>query len=125
MLASVAFIIGIGVAVFLMVVLRRRTMSGDRPDGSPTGFGRLSLVIGVFAVLCLVLGSATVTQPGDLSFGLFLLSIAAGFAGVTLAIAGLIFRDRHWPTWVGLVISFLPVAFWLAFAIANLLSPAV
>ena len=58
-------------------------------------------------------------NPGP---GLNLISIAFAFAALVVGLGNLMRRDRHWPTWVGLVAGLTPAVFWVAFAAGNILS---
>lgn len=51
------------------------------------------------------------------------LSIVFAIASLVAAVGAFARHDRHWPTWVGIVVGGLPVLFWVAFVVAEIAFP--
>jgi hypothetical protein len=115
-LASVSFVIGILLAVIVLAVAGRRAAEAGGPAPKPTTLGWCTLAFGLIAVAALALGAWLSPRPNNSGMGPFLISIAFGFAAVLVGIGTLVKRDRHWPTWVGLVAGLVPAISWIIFA---------
>jgi hypothetical protein len=122
MLATVSFVLGILLATIVLAVARRREAEAGVAAPKPTALGWCTLVFGLTAVTALVVATWLAPRGDNSGMGLFLISIAFAFAAVVVGIGTLMKRDRHWPTWVGLVAGLAPAIFWIVFAAANILS---
>lgn len=121
MLATVSFAFGIFLATIVLVVARRRDPDMSGPAPKPTALGWWTLAFGLTAVTAFAM-SAWPTPGGNIpELRLPLISITFAFAAVVVGVGTLIKRDRHWPTWVGLIAGLAPAVFWIAFAAGNLL----
>ncbi len=107
MQASIAFLVGIAIAVVLLVVTR-----GVHESTS----GWISLALGASTAIVLGMGFALAS-----TFPLFPLSIALGFATVIFGVGNLVRGNRHWTVWVGVVLGVLGAGFWLLFLAGELL----
>lgn len=63
--------------------------------------------------------------PGSPSPGMLgvLVAVVAGGAGLTAGIRTLQRGDRSWPVWAGTVLSGVVLAFWVVFAVAEVVAP--
>jgi hypothetical protein len=121
MIASVSFIFGILLATLILVFVHRREPEGGLPASKPTTLGWLTLAFGLTAITAFAVAAWLTTGSEDHGPGLWLISIAFGFAAVVDGVGTLMKHDRHWPTWVGLVAGLAPAVFWIAFAAAHIL----
>lgn len=120
LLASVALVLGLLLGAIVLVVTRRGTAVGGEPAQKPTVLGWWTLALGLAAATTFAVG---IGLAAGRSLGLLLASIACAFAGTVIGIGSIMKRDRHWPTWVGLVGSLMPAVFWIAFAAGEILGP--
>lgn len=112
---QLAFILGLGVAAGILAVVlggRRLVTASDKPR-RPTALGWCVLAFGlVAAVLMPLVGRA----GSDLLPWIW----AAGLAAVIAGVGAVVKRDRHWPTWAGLVLGIPVSLFWALFALGHL-----
>ncbi len=121
MLATVSFVFGILLATIVLVVVRREPeVVGAAPK--PTTLGWCTLAFGLTAITAFAVAMWLTPRSNNSGLGLNLISITLAFAAVVIGVGNLIRRDRHWPTWVGLVAGLTPAVFWIAFAAGNILS---
>lgn len=122
MLATASFAFGILLALIILAAARRRELAVGGLVPKPTPLGWCTLAFGLTAVTAFTL-ALWLTPSGNLpGMGLWLISIATAFAAVVVGVGTLRRRDRHWPTWVGLVAGLAPAVFWIVFAVGNLLA---
>jgi hypothetical protein len=119
--ASVSFIFGILLGAIVLFFANRRKPDAGLPSSKPTTLGWLTLAFGLTAVAAFAVAAWLTTGSNDHGAGLWLISIAFGFAAVVDGVGTLMKHDRHWPTWVGLVAGLAPAVFWIAFAAAHIL----
>ena len=128
MFASVSFSFGIALvsgvllAIVILTMSRRGKPDVGELDQRPSTPGWWTLALGLIAATAFALTVWWPISSNTVGRGLNLISMAFGFAAVLVGVGNLLRRDRHWPTWVGLLAGLIPAAFWIAFAVANLLS---
>jgi hypothetical protein len=121
MIATASFVFGILLATIVLAVAHRREPEVGGPASKPTTLGWWTLAFGLTAITAFAM-AAWLTPGGNThGLGLWLISIAFAFAAVVVGVGTLMKRDRHWPTWVGLVAGLAPAVFWIAFAAAHIL----
>ncbi len=116
MQATVAFVMGIVIAVTILVATRTGGVEAAESRTKPRALGWLTLAFGLVALSSFALGAMT-----RIGIGVYLASIASASAAVIISIGALCRRERHWPTWVGLTVGLVPAAGWIAFAVGNML----
>lgn len=120
---------GVILGALVLMFAGRGILTQGAPPQKPTLLGWLAFALGVFALCVSALGLALPAIATALGWdpsgvpSFPLLSILSAVAAVTAGIGALAKRDRHWPTWVGLVTGAIPVLFWIAFIIAEIVSP--
>lgn len=123
---SVGIVLGVVLGLVVGLALVRRIASFPRPAKASalawTAFGP-----GVAAVL--VLASALflpLALPGPVGSAVnsAQVSVTLSIAGVMDAVWALVRRDRHWVSWTALVVSALPILFWVLFALGHLWDPS-
>lgn len=118
MQAGISLVVGITIGVIVLLLAGRGVSAADGRPQRPTALGWSALILGAVAA------ASTASMFTTMFEGLTpRISIAAAVAGAILAIGALVKRDRHWPTWVGLVASAVPALFWVAFAVGEVLFP--
>jgi hypothetical protein len=120
MLATIAFVSGILLAIFILAISRRKEVEGVGSAGKPTRLGWCTLVFGLLAVTALGVATQLSPQPNNSGLPFFLTSITFAFAAVVAGAGSLVRRDRAWPTWVGFVAGLIPAIFWIVFALGNI-----
>ena len=121
MLATVSFIFGIQLAAIVLAVARRRKPDEGEPTQKPTALGWWTLALGLIAVSAFALAAWLTPGSNFEGAALWNISIAFAFAAVVVGAGTLKRRDRHWPTWAGLVAGLAPAIFWILFAAGNIL----
>jgi len=117
MLASLAFLIGIIIGGVSLAAFRtRRPVSAADPVAGPTTLGWLALAFGATSAATFAAG-----MFAHAGIGGNLASIACAPASVIVGVGAVRGYDRFWPTWVGLAAGAVPGAFWIAFAVGNVL----
>lgn len=119
---GIAFVSGVFLAIVILTMTRRDKTDAGVPVQRPSTPGWWTLALGLIAATAFALTVWWPISSNAVGRGLNLISIAFGFAAVLVGIGNLIRRDRHWPTWVGLLAGLIPAVFWIAFAAANLLT---
>lgn len=123
-----ALLLSLVIAGALIWYASRRT---PLDPARPSFLSRAAFGLAVLALVALGLGIAwsfnppsggTAEVPGFV-LSPFLASITLAFAGTMAAVAALVRRDRHWPTWVALAAGALVAGFWLVFAIGEFALP--
>ena len=109
--AAISFALGILLAIVILAVTRR---------GKPAAPGWWCFGFGLTAAIAFALTIWWPINSNAAGLGLNLISIAFAFAAVTLGVGNLIRRDRHWPTWVGMIAGLMPALFWIAFTAVNI-----
>jgi hypothetical protein len=108
--------LGLGfMAGLLAIVYGGRGLS--REPGKPAKPTALGWCVLAFGLVSLVL-ALMVTGGGS---DRVTWTLAAGIATLIAGIGAVVRRDRHWPTWAGLVIGGIPALFWALFALGYLL----
>lgn len=118
----VAVLAGVAVAA-IVVVLVLRTAKAAGSSGAATGMGWASLALAVLTVLLVVAGYAFAPEfvseaeaeaaSGQFdSQGLYMVGTAMGIAAAVIAGLALKRGDRHWPTWVGLLVGAGVIGAW-------------
>jgi len=120
MLATVSFALGILLAGIVLAVTRRETDAARSVPG-PTALGWWTFAFGLTALIAFALAFWLMSAGNMPGFGLLLVSIAFSFAALLIGAEILMWVDRHWQTWAGLVAGLVPAIFWVAFAAGNLL----
>lgn len=107
---------GLGlVAGVLAIVIGGRGLSREpEKPRKPTVLGWIVLEFGVISLVLALLVTGGGSERVAWTFG-------AGIATLVAGIGALIKKDRHWPTWAGLVIGVIPALFWALFALGYLL----
>lgn len=121
MFASVSFVFGILLATIMLVVTRRGKPVGSGPAPKPTVLAWWTLAFGLTAAIAFALTIWWTITSSFVGRGLNAISIAFAFAAVIIGVGTLVRRDRHWPTWIGIIAGLIPALFWAAFAAANIL----
>lgn len=116
MWATVAFLCGVIFAGVVLAVFRIREPGSASPSARSTVIGWLTLTLGVIAATAFGVGTFTQARIGG-----NLVSIACAAAAVIIGVGAVLRGDRCWPTWVGLAAGVIPGAFWIAFAVGNIL----
>jgi hypothetical protein len=84
--------------------------------------GWVVLGLGALALVFILPGLVAILIPSDAMFSPALtipLSVAGVFAGI-----GAVRRNyRTWPVWLGLALGSIPLLFWIAFSIGEVLYP--
>jgi 4-amino-4-deoxy-L-arabinose transferase-like glycosyltransferase len=117
MLATVSFVVGILIAALVLNVTRQAP-EADEPPKKPTTLAWWTLALGLAEILMLALG---MLAPGNIGRWLGPIAYAFAAAAVVVGITTLRRKDRHWPTWVGLIAGLAPALFLLVFAAAYIL----
>lgn len=118
-------------AVVLAVLIINRANKAPAAQGRPTIVGWSAFWFSVVGALVLVVASVLSYAIPMMNWGPFfnrflnpfVVSIALIFTGAFLAVAAIVRRDHHWPTWVATVIGGLGVVFWIFFAVGEVLFP--
>ena len=121
MLATVSFVFGILLATIVLVIVRRQEPEVAGVAPKPTTLGWCTLAFGLTAITAFAVPAWLTPRGNNSGSGLNLVSITFAFAAVVIGVGTLMRRDRHWPTWVGLVAGLTPAVFWIAFAAGNIL----
>ncbi|MHA6523670.1 hypothetical protein [Tessaracoccus sp. G1721] len=129
----VAVVAGLAVAaVVVLLVLRAAKAAGS--TGSATGMGWASLALGALTVLLVVVGyafapefaSEAEAQAASGQFdsqGLYMVGTATGIAAAVTAGLALKRGDRHWPTWVGLLVGAGVIGAWVYVIVYIMFNP--
>jgi 4-amino-4-deoxy-L-arabinose transferase-like glycosyltransferase len=115
MFAAVGLLVGLVLGSGLLAV-SRRAASPDEVQRWPPW---TALALGAAAASLFLLGVAGLI---DTAFAV-VPAIALPAAGVLFGAGRLVFGDRRWQSWLGLVLAALPALFWVAFAVGELLGP--
>jgi len=112
--------IGFGVVagVLAIVVGGRQVAKGSEKPEKPTSLGWSVLGLGLITVVL-----AALAMWGEGGSEQLPRIFAGGVATLIAGLGAIVKRDRHWPTWTGLVIGVLPAGFWGLFLAAFLLRP--
>jgi len=113
----------------LVATLGRRVDS-ERPSLRASALAWTSIGFGATALLMVVTGIFAGPIAGMLGVTVDTVTAMPAALSITFAVASVIAalgawarHDRHWPTWVGIVVGGLPVLFWLAFLIGEIVVP--
>jgi len=117
MLAAISLLVGVVVGLVVLLIGRRRDDEGRLVFGAPW-LKWVTLGFGVTAVVVLAAGLVGSTALLPLTA-----SITLAVASAELGLGQLITGGRHWAVWCGLVPGALAVAFWIAFAVGEVVSP--
>jgi hypothetical protein len=82
--------------------------------------GWVVLGLGVLALLFIIPGLLAIVMPRDATFSPAL-TIPLGVACVVAGIGAVRKHYRTWQVWLGLALGSVPVLFWLAFVVGELL----
>lgn len=131
----VAVLAGVAVAA-IVVVLVLRTAKAAGSSGAATGMGWASLALAVLTVLLVVAGYAFAPEfvseaeaeaeaaSGQFdSQGLYMVGTATGIAAAVTAGLALKRGDRHWPTWVGLLVGAGVIGAWMYVIVYIMFNP--
>ena len=129
MLAALSFLVGLLLGVGAVALLGRRIDSAN-PSERPSALAWTGLGFGVVATLGVPSGLLMPWAAETLGFSMSTvpalpawITIVFAFASIVAAIGAYVKRDRHWPTWAGIVIGGLPVLFWVWFLVAEIVTP--
>ncbi len=114
-----ALILALGVAAGVLAVALggRRLVTGSGKPARPTVLGWCVLAFGLVPPLLMLLVGR---QGSDLLPWIW----AAGLAALIAGVGAVVKRDRHWPTWAGLVLGVPVSLFWALFALGHLFDGA-
>ena len=121
MLASIAFLLGILIAVTILKITHNQEILVTGLPRKPTPLSWIILGLGMTAVFSLSTGFLINVQ--SIFFNLYLLSITSASAAVIAGATSLIERNRPWPTWIGFGLASFPFLFWILFAAGHLFAP--
>lgn len=116
---GISFVFGILLAAVVLIITRRGRPVAGRAAPSPTALAWWTLAFGLLAAIPFALTIMWTVPSNSVGRGLNLISITFAFAAVVIGIGNLVRRDRHWPTWIGLITGLIPALFWTAFAVVN------
>jgi len=86
------------------------------------GLGWVVFGLGAMALIFIIPGLVAILIPGDAMFSPAF-TIPLGIGCVVSGIGALRKNNRTWQVWLGLGLGSIPVLFWLAFAIGEILYP--
>ena len=78
--------------------------------------------LGAMALVFIIPGLVTILIPGDTMFSPAF-TIPLGVGGLVSGLGAVRKNYRTWQVWLGLGLSLIPVLFWIAFAIGEILYP--
>lgn len=113
MLASMAFLFGVGVGLVVLATVGRAPGTAPELGGWTLALGTLAAV--AFAATGLIQGLPEIALTAGLA------SIALAFSAVLVGIGALRRGARGRATWLGLLLAGLPAMAWIAFLVGNLL----
>ena len=116
---GISFIFGILLAIIILVIARHGQQLVGGPAQRPTALGWCTLGFGLTAATAFALTIWWPISSNIVGRGLNMISIAFAVAALVVGIGNLLRRDRHWPTWVGIIAGLIPGVFWTAFAAAS------
>jgi len=84
--------------------------------------GWVVLGLGLVALVFIIPGLVAILIPGDAMFSP-VFTIPLGVCCVVSGIAALLKKFRTWQVWLGLGLGSIPVLFWIAFILGEILFP--
>lgn len=112
MLASMAFLFGVGVGVVVLATV-------GRAPGTAPELGGWALALGSLAAVAF-LATGLIQGLPEIALTTGLASIALAFSAVLVGIGALRRGVRGRTTWLGLLLAGVPAVAWLAFLVGNL-----
>jgi hypothetical protein len=88
----------------------------------PNVLGWVVMGLGAVALVFIIPGLVAILIPGDAAFSPAL-TIPLGVGSVVSGIGAVRKNYRTWPVWLGLALGSIPLLFWIAFFIGEILYP--
>ncbi|MFZ0530629.1 MAG: hypothetical protein WAL91_08845 [Propionicimonas sp.] len=107
------------VVVGLLILSDRGRRSGEQVSVTPGWVSSACGSLGVVALATAMIGS----WVGDFGDWMFPASITLGLVGLVAGGYAAARGDRSWRIWVGLITSGLVMAFWILFAVGEVVYP--